>query len=191
MSLLFIALICSAAAPALVAISKLLLLLLRAYNARCRLLKSPIPGPPVPSKILGRKCCCTWQPEFSRSRPSGPSNTATPPLPHPPTGHVPDCLGPKSIWTAVDWANTYGPIYKIQMLDMFCIVVTDPDSLATITRRTSWVPIAEQGLLPVPQRPVTQAHCGMLGLRQWGCVDTTHMHSPSVFLSLTYSLTHP
>lgn len=54
-------------------------------------------------------------------------------------GHIPLMLGPKSYWKAAEWTNEYGSIYKLQFLDNWSVVVTDPDAIATITRRAGEV----------------------------------------------------
>ena len=50
------------------------------------------------------------------------------------TGHIPDIMGSRGPWKLLEWTNTYGPIYKLQFLDIFTVVLTDPDTIAHITR---------------------------------------------------------
>lgn len=35
-----------------------------------------------------------------------------------------------------EWANKYGPLYKVHFLDECVLVCTDPETTARITRRT-------------------------------------------------------
>lgn len=51
------------------------------------------------------------------------------------TGHVPQILGPKNAWTFTKWANTYGPLYKLHILDHFLLMLTDPSIIAEISHR--------------------------------------------------------
>jgi hypothetical protein len=53
-----------------------------------------------------------------------------------PAGHVSQLLGPKSPWNIANWVNMHGPVVKVQLLDDFGVVLTDPDSIACITRKT-------------------------------------------------------
>lgn len=46
-------------------------------------------------------------------------------------------MSPKAPWKSLEWVNTYGPIFKMQLLDMWSVVVTDPDTITSITKRTS------------------------------------------------------
>ena len=73
-------------------------------------------------------------------------------------GNVADIAGPKGVWQMAAWANAYGPLYKMQFLDQFTLVLTDPDAIARITRRTG-----EGGgwsSLNMPHQPAT---CGLRG----------------------------
>jgi hypothetical protein len=51
-------------------------------------------------------------------------------------GHIPDIYGPKGIWVMAQWAQQYGPLYKVHFLDECVLVCTDPEANARITRRT-------------------------------------------------------
>lgn len=51
-------------------------------------------------------------------------------------GHVPDIMGAKGPWSFVKWTATYGRLYKLLFLDEFVVVVLDPDTIASVTRRT-------------------------------------------------------
>jgi hypothetical protein len=53
----------------------------------------------------------------------------------PVAGHVPQILGPKNAWVFTTWANTYGSLYKLQVLDHFMLVLTDPASIIQLTRK--------------------------------------------------------
>jgi hypothetical protein len=44
--------------------------------------------------------------------------------------------GPKGVWVMSEWANKYGPLYKVHFLDECVLVCTDPETNARITRRT-------------------------------------------------------
>jgi hypothetical protein len=48
---------------------------------------------------------------------------------------VPQILGPKNAWKFTDWANTFGPLYKLHVLDHFMLVCTDPESIIQLTRK--------------------------------------------------------
>jgi hypothetical protein len=50
-------------------------------------------------------------------------------------GHVPQILGPKNAWVFSNWANTYGPLYKLHVLEHFMLVLTDPASITQLTRK--------------------------------------------------------
>jgi hypothetical protein len=50
-------------------------------------------------------------------------------------GHVPQILRPKNAWVFTKWANTYGSLYKLQVLDHFMLVLTDPASIIQLTRK--------------------------------------------------------
>lgn len=50
-------------------------------------------------------------------------------------GHVPQILGAKNAWVFSKWANTFGPLYKLHVLDHFMLVCTDPDSIMQLTRK--------------------------------------------------------
>lgn len=56
-------------------------------------------------------------------------------------------MSPKAPWKSLEWVNTYGPIFKMQLLifkmqllDMWSVVVTDPHTITSITKRTSRYP---------------------------------------------------
>lgn len=53
-----------------------------------------------------------------------------------PAGHVFKLAGPNSPWVLLNWANTFGPLYKLQFMDYFTVVVTDPDTIASATHKT-------------------------------------------------------
>jgi hypothetical protein len=46
-------------------------------------------------------------------------------------------MGPKGPWTLVKWTKAFGPLFKIQFADYFGVVLTDPESIARVTRKTS------------------------------------------------------
>jgi hypothetical protein len=52
-------------------------------------------------------------------------------------------MGPKGPWTFLNWANAFGPVFKMQFMDSFAIVLTDYESIMKVTRKTS-----EPGLQP-------------------------------------------
>lgn len=52
------------------------------------------------------------------------------------TGHLQHIFGPKGVWVLAEWGNAYGPLYKLHFLDEFVLCITDPDTIARITRRT-------------------------------------------------------
>lgn len=60
---------------------------------------------------------------------------------HPPTtGHVPDIMGPKGPWSFINWRETYGSLFKLQIADVFVVSLTDPDVIAQVTRKTGGAP---------------------------------------------------
>jgi hypothetical protein len=46
-------------------------------------------------------------------------------------------MGPKGPWTVLYWANAFGPVFKMQFMDSFAIVLTDHESIMRVTRKTS------------------------------------------------------
>lgn len=46
-------------------------------------------------------------------------------------------MGPKGPWTLANWANAYGPVFKIQFMASFAVVLTDHDGIMRVTRKTS------------------------------------------------------
>jgi hypothetical protein len=52
------------------------------------------------------------------------------------TGHVTEIMGDKGPWAFVRWTEAYGPIFKLQFLDSFGVVLTDPNTIARVTRKT-------------------------------------------------------
>lgn len=38
------------------------------------------------------------------------------------------------------WAEQYGPVVKLQFLELFTVMVTDPAIIARITRKTGTIP---------------------------------------------------
>lgn len=63
------------------------------------------------------------------------------PIPGPPPsnffGHVSYIMGPKGPFAFKAWHAAHGPLYKIQLLDSFAVVLSDPDTIARVTRRTT------------------------------------------------------
>lgn len=51
-------------------------------------------------------------------------------------GHVPAFIGPKGPWSFLQWTAEFGPLYKLQLVDAFVVVLTDPDTIARITKKT-------------------------------------------------------
>jgi hypothetical protein len=115
-------------------LGRVLKFLWRCWSAKRRFNASTIPGPPLASAVVGERCrscrAAAFEQHTCRTAPLTPN-----PMPHT-AGHIPDLLGPKGIWSLVEWARTYGPVYKLQMLDGFAVVVTDPEAIARITKRT-------------------------------------------------------
>lgn len=46
-------------------------------------------------------------------------------------------MGAKGPWAFLKWANAYGPVFKMQFMDSFSIVLTDYESIMRVTRKTS------------------------------------------------------
>lgn len=42
----------------------------------------------------------------------------------------------RGAWDVVAWANKYGPLFKVQFLNTTTVVLTDPDAVARLTKRT-------------------------------------------------------
>jgi hypothetical protein len=45
-------------------------------------------------------------------------------------------MGPKGPFTFLKWAEEYGDIYKVQFMDSIAVVLTNPDAIASISRKT-------------------------------------------------------
>lgn len=45
-------------------------------------------------------------------------------------------MGPKGPFTFLKWAEEYGDIYKVQFMDSIAVVLTNPDTIASISRKT-------------------------------------------------------
>jgi hypothetical protein len=45
-------------------------------------------------------------------------------------------MGPKGPFTFLKWAEEYGDIYKVQFTDSIAVVLTNPDTIASISRKT-------------------------------------------------------
>jgi hypothetical protein len=68
------------------------------------------------------------------------------------TGHVTEIMGAKGPWAFVRWTEAYGPIFKLQFLDAFGVVLTDPDAIARVTRKTGegWPLVARPAAAAAP-----------------------------------------
>lgn len=49
---------------------------------------------------------------------------------------MPELVGPKAPWVMLKWVNAYGPLFKMQFIDHLGVVLTDPDSIARVTRKS-------------------------------------------------------
>lgn len=67
-----------------------------------------------------------------------------------PTGHVSEIMGDKGAWSMVKWTEAYGPIFKLQFLDAFTVVLTDPDTIARVTRKTGEAMATGQSVVAGP-----------------------------------------
>jgi cytochrome P450 len=65
---------------------------------------------------LSTKYCCRWRCCFVHA------------------GHVSTLLSARCPLQLADWANSYGPIYKLQLLNSACVVVTDPAAANELVR---------------------------------------------------------
>lgn len=54
-------------------------------------------------------------------------------------GHVKQLMGPKGPFTFLKWADQYGDLYKVQFMNSFSVVLTNPDTVARITKKTGVV----------------------------------------------------
>jgi hypothetical protein len=70
-------------------------------------------------------------------------------------GHVPQILGPKNAWVFSKWADRYGPLYKLHVLDHFMLVLTDPASIMQLTRKggEALLHYCSHASISVEQRP--------------------------------------
>jgi hypothetical protein len=50
-------------------------------------------------------------------------------------GHVPAIMGAKGPWSFIKWHQTYGKIYKLSFLDEHVVVLSDPTTITSITRK--------------------------------------------------------
>ena len=50
-------------------------------------------------------------------------------------GHVPAIMGAKGPWSFIKWHQTYGKIYKLLFLDEHVVVLSDPATITSITRK--------------------------------------------------------
>jgi cytochrome P450 len=50
------------------------------------------------------------------------------------SGHVSTLLSDRCPLQLADWANSYGPIYKLQLLNRACVVLTDPAAAHELIR---------------------------------------------------------
>lgn len=71
-------------------------------------------------------------------------------------------MGPKGPWAFIKWTETYGALYKLQFLDVFAVVLTDPDTIARITKKTGALEELSviRPLLPQQQRQRSTATVG-------------------------------
>jgi len=63
-----------------------------------------------------------------------------------PAGHVFKLAGPDAPWVLLNWANTFGPLYKLQFMDSFTVVITDPDTIASATHKTGMLTLLQSHL---------------------------------------------
>jgi cytochrome P450 len=52
------------------------------------------------------------------------------------TGHLAEVMGSRGPWSLSRLTATYGPIYKLQLLDTLQIVLTDPETISRVVRKT-------------------------------------------------------
>lgn len=110
--------------------------LLGCWSAHRQFLASPIPGPPT-SNLFGEEAVLfLYQPGRSKAH----TMQVCHPHVHTPrsqrAGHVSHIMGPKGPFTFGAWHAAHGPLYKLQLLDSFVVVLSDPDTIARVTRRT-------------------------------------------------------
>jgi cytochrome P450 len=51
-----------------------------------------------------------------------------------PAGHVSTLLSDRCPLQLADWANSYGPVYKLQLLNRACVILTDPAAAHDLIR---------------------------------------------------------
>jgi hypothetical protein len=45
-------------------------------------------------------------------------------------------MGPKGPFTFLKWAEEYGDIFRVQFMDTVAVVLTNPDAIARISKKT-------------------------------------------------------
>lgn len=79
-----------------------------------------------------------------------------------PAGHVGQLMGPKGPFTFLKWAEEYGDIYKVQFMDSIAVVLTNPDTIARIARKTGVARVEADMLMQMCMSPTTASGAGLL-----------------------------
>jgi hypothetical protein len=51
-------------------------------------------------------------------------------------GHVTDMAGAKGVWNIAAMAEQYGPLFKLQLLTSVVVVLSDPQTISRVARKT-------------------------------------------------------
>lgn len=100
-------------------------------------------------------------------------------------GHVSELLGPKGPWVFADWVNKYGPVVKVQVLDSFAVILTDPGTIMRITRKTGVVAVQRCMSHPVwwdACHPFFELTQHAAGITQHAFNNASLPHLPSVLV---------
>jgi cytochrome P450 len=52
------------------------------------------------------------------------------------TGHVTSMAGAKGVWNIAAFAEQYGPLFKMQLLGSVVVVLSDPQTISRVARKT-------------------------------------------------------
>ncbi|KAF6250905.1 cytochrome P450 [Scenedesmus sp. NREL 46B-D3] len=55
-------------------------------------------------------------------------------------GHVTDMAGARGVWNIAAMAERYGPVYKLQLLQAVVVVLSDPQTISRVSRKTGHGP---------------------------------------------------
>jgi cytochrome P450 len=59
-------------------------------------------------------------------------------------GHVTDMMGAKGVWNIAAMAEKYGPLFKMQLMQSVVVVLSDPQTISRVARKTGAQQTASQ-----------------------------------------------